>query len=322
MTDPSGSAQSFDFSLSGTNVNQAFALTDAAAAYDSGPLLPSSENGTYNVAEAAVAGWDLTSATCSNGSPASAVALNPGDTVTCTFTNTIQRATILVDKVTDPTGSMQSFDFTLAGDGNSVNFQLADADVPFNSGELTPSSEAGPYSVVENLPAGWDQTSATCDNGDSPDSISVDASATVTCTFTNTLQRSRILVVQTTDPAGASQLFDFQLTGSGVDQVFQLADGDAAYDSGELLPSNQNGTYGLVQAVVAGWDLVSADCDDGSPIDAIDVDPGETVTCTFLNRSQIPVVVPIDVPVNNPWALLVLLLSVLGIGWYYRPIRA
>ncbi|MEJ2383647.1 MAG: hypothetical protein P8Y54_04530, partial [Xanthomonadales bacterium] len=31
---------------------------------------------------------------------------------------------------------------------------------------------------------------------------------------------------------------------------------------------------------------------------------------------------PVDVPVNNPWALLVLLLSVLGIGWYYRPMRS
>jgi uncharacterized repeat protein (TIGR01451 family) len=35
-----------------------------------------------------------------------------------------------------------------------------------------------------------------------------------------------------------------------------------------------------------------------------------------------PAIVPIDVPVNNPWALLMLLLSVLGIGWYYRPMRA
>jgi hypothetical protein len=37
---------------------------------------------------------------------------------------------------------------------------------------------------------------------------------------------------------------------------------------------------------------------------------------------NVPVVVPIDVPVNNPWALLMLMLSVLGIGWYYRPMRA
>ena len=57
-------------------------------------------------------------------------------------------------------------------------------------------------------------------------------------------------------------------------------------------------------------------------VDAVDVGPGETVTCTFVNRSLVPVVTPIDVPVNNPWALLMLMLSVLGIGWYYRPMRA
>ena len=29
-----------------------------------------------------------------------------------------------------------------------------------------------------------------------------------------------------------------------------------------------------------------------------------------------------EIPVNNPWALILLMLSVLGIGWYYRPMMS
>ena len=44
--------------------------------------------GTYSVSEIVPAGWDLTSATCDDGSPISDINVSPGETVTCTFTNT------------------------------------------------------------------------------------------------------------------------------------------------------------------------------------------------------------------------------------------
>jgi LPXTG-motif cell wall-anchored protein len=40
------------------------------------------------------------------------------------------------------------------------------------------------------------------------------------------------------------------------------------------------------ELVPAGWDLVSAICSDESPIDAIDLAAGETVTCTFINERE------------------------------------
>ena len=61
-----------------------FGLTDAAAPNDSGFLDP----GTYSVSETVPAGWDLTSATCSDGSNPASINLAAGETVTCTFTNT------------------------------------------------------------------------------------------------------------------------------------------------------------------------------------------------------------------------------------------
>jgi hypothetical protein len=46
--------------------------------------------------------------------------------------------------------------------------------------------------------------------------------------------------------------------------------------------------YSVSQAAVSGWDL-SASCDDGSPVNAIDVSAGENVTCTFTDQRQVVV---------------------------------
>jgi hypothetical protein len=321
VTDPSGSTQSFDFTLTGTGVNQAFSLTDEAPVYSSGELLPSTDNGTYAVAEVPVDGWDQISASCDDGSPVNAVSVDPGEVVTCTFQNAIEASRIIVDKVTDPDDSSEVFDFTLSGDGNTVDFQLTGPGVPFNSGELTPSTEAGTYSVAETVPDDWDLTSATCDDGSPVDAIDVAPNETVTCTFTNTIKRGTIVVDKVTDPAGSTQSFDFTLTGTGVDQAFSLTGGAQPF-SLDVLPTSENGTYAISESAVADWVLDSAVCDDGSPVDAVDVAAGETVTCTFTNvqaGGPLPFA-PMPVPVDNPWALLMMLLSFLGLAWYYRPV--
>jgi len=71
VTVPAGDPQSFAFAASYTG---GFSLTDAAAPNDSGPLTP----GTYSVGETLPAGWVLTSAACSDGSPVGAIVLDPG----------------------------------------------------------------------------------------------------------------------------------------------------------------------------------------------------------------------------------------------------
>ena len=43
----------------------------------------------YSVAESVPLGWDLTSSTCDDGSPVSNIDVSAGETVTCTFTDTI-----------------------------------------------------------------------------------------------------------------------------------------------------------------------------------------------------------------------------------------
>jgi hypothetical protein len=81
-TIPGGASQSFEFDPSYSASN--FSLTDGQQ-NDSGDLAA----GTYSVAEVNIAvGWLLTDSGCSDGSLVSAISLQNGETVTCTFVNT------------------------------------------------------------------------------------------------------------------------------------------------------------------------------------------------------------------------------------------
>jgi uncharacterized repeat protein (TIGR01451 family) len=82
----------------------------------------------------------------------------------------------------------------------------------------------------------------------------------------------------------------FQFTGSPVIGDFSLYDdGSSGPDPthnnktfGELQPGN----YSIEEIVPPGWDLTSAVCSDGSPVNAIDLGPGENVTVTFTNTKR------------------------------------
>ena len=264
VTNPGGSSQSFEFDPSyGAN----FFLTDAATPNDSGLLAP----GTYSVAETNIpAGWDLTGATCSDGSPVDAISLALNETVTCTFTNR-QDGKIIVDKVTDPSGSSQSFEFDPS---YGPNFSLTDAATPNDSGFLDPGS----YSVVELTPDGWDLSSVSCSDGSANTAINLGAGETVTCTFNNR-QDGQIVVVKQTTPDGSPQSFEFDPSWGG---NFFLTDGQSN-NSGNLDP----GTYSVAEVnIPAGWDLTGATCNDGSAVNSISLQPGEVVTCTFNDRQD------------------------------------
>jgi hypothetical protein len=144
---------------------------------DSGPLAP----GLYSVAEAALSGWDLTSATCDHGQSIGAINLAAGQTITCTFTNT-QRATLIVVKKT--IGGDDTFTFVGGGNGVSANFSLTTSGGTASTTFINLVPGPG-YSVSENVPLAWQLISATCSNGNNPNAITLAAGDTVTCTFTN-----------------------------------------------------------------------------------------------------------------------------------------
>ncbi|HET6594988.1 MAG TPA: hypothetical protein VFG81_05165 [Anaerolineales bacterium] len=252
---------------------------------------------TYDVAETVPAGWDLTSATCNSGETINSIDLNPGETVTCTFTNT-QRGHIIVDKVTNPSGDSQGFSFDASG-GTSpayADFNLTDAAAP-NDQTLKPGS----YSVVEGALAGWDLTGLTCNDangsvspGTRTANIMLDPGETVTCTFTNT-KRGTIKIIKDAVPNDAQ---DFTFTRS-FGANFMLDD-----DSNTVLQNNVTflnlvpGAYSVTESAVAGWDLTSLTCNDangttnpGTRTANIALDPGENAICTFTNTKRGTIIV-------------------------------
>jgi hypothetical protein len=195
VTDPSGSPQSFDFALTGgpSALNQSFSLTDAATPHDSGAVLPGSG---YNAAETLPPGWQLTSATCNDGSPVNNIDVAPGETVTCTFTNTLRTAQFVVKK-----------DF-IPNSGASVSVSLG-----CTSGQVSPASG----SASEGSPAVFTVTgyegNPSCTAAESPIPVGYDSSGTCAaslsageCTITNTLRSAEFDVRKDFIPGSADSV--------------------------------------------------------------------------------------------------------------------
>src|SRR6185312_16827472 len=84
----------------------------------------------------------------------------------------------------------QDFSFTAGGGLSPTSFQLdddSDATLP-NTHTFNEVSSGSGYSIAENVPAGWDQSSATCDDGSPVSNIAVGPGEHVTCTFTNRMR--------------------------------------------------------------------------------------------------------------------------------------
>jgi plastocyanin len=289
VTNPSGDPQSFNFDASGGSYTD-FSLTDAAPPNDQ-TLVP----GNYSVSETVPSGWDLTSSPCvssiGDSETVGALELDPGETITCTFTNT-KRGHIIVDKVTNPSGDPTSFNFDASG-GSYADFSLTDA-APPNDQTLVP----GNYSVSETVPSGWDLASSPCVSSigdtESAAALELDPGETITCTFNNT-KRGHIVVDKVTTPSGDPKKFYFDASG-GSYADFSLTDADTPNDQ-TLVPGN----YSVSETVPSGWDLTNTQCvssiGDTETAAALELDAGETITCTFTNTKRGHIVVD---KVTNP----------------------
>jgi hypothetical protein len=277
VTEGSDTSVAFTFNTTG------FTLDDNTLAHGESGSSGDLDAGNYAVSETVPAGWSLQSATCDNGDDPSSIDLEAGETVTCTFVNDElpeepEPGEIIVEKeVTE--GSDTSVAFTF----NTTGFTLDDNTLAHGESGSSGDLDAGIYAVSETVPAGWSLQSATCDNGDDPSSIDLEAGETVTCTFVNDElpeepEPGEIIVQKAV--LDGSQTFQFTFNTTG----FTLADNTLAHgqssSSGEVAPGDG---YAVSETLPPGWTMVSAVCDDGSPVTNIDVEAGETVTCTFTN---------------------------------------
>ena len=195
----------------------------------------------------------------------------------------------------------QDFSFTAGGGLSPSSFSLDDdADGTLAASRTFTDLDVGSgYSVSENVPSGWDQTSATCDDGSPVSNITLSAGELVTCTFANR-KRGKVVVVENALPDSA-QDFDYTAGGGLSPANFSLDD-----DADGTLPASQTfddvvpgGGYSLAQTPPSGWELGSATCDDGSPVSNINVAAGETVTCTFTHEQQGSITVVKDAQPND-----------------------
>jgi hypothetical protein len=299
VTLPSGDPQAFAYALTGgpDSLNASFSLTDTAAPYQSATVRP----GTYVATQSPLpTGWELVSATCSDGSLPSAVALAPGEVVTCTFTHA-KRGRILVDEVTTPSGDPQAFSFTLAGGPDAISqaFSLTDASVPYDSGFVRP----GTFAITQGaIPADWDFTGASCSDGSPVSAVAVSYGEVVTCTFRHT-KRGKITIVKDARP-NDPQDFTFSIWGGSFAQSFPLDD-----DADPTLPNSRSftvlpGGYTVTEFDPGTmWDNTGISCTSSLSSPSVSVSltarsadlnvrPGESLTCTFVNsmRGRITVI--------------------------------
>ncbi|NTW89289.1 MAG: VWA domain-containing protein [Candidatus Moranbacteria bacterium] len=254
QTLPDGDRTKFEFDPSWDRWRN-FELKDGERR-DSGILVP----GTYSVREEGESGWDMTNVTCSDGSDPNHIALDPGEIVTCTFTNT-KRAEITVKKDAIPDDSQ---DFTFSnnfGDGIPSNFTLDDDGWnwwPGHSNEQTFSVKPGTYSVAENSLVGWKLAGAVCSDGSEVSAINAVPGEHITCTFTNK-KLGKIKLVK--KAVGSDGTFDFAMSGTTLPESASLTtvNGSAMQTFSGIDPDN---TYGISEAEQAGWSLTGVRCVD------------------------------------------------------------
>ena len=203
---------------------------------------------------------------------------------------------VIIRKQTNPDEdpNATSFGFTKAfnTDPASENtFSLLDDGVKTYAGVLIGDD----YTVTEDaLPAGWDFQSLNCSasTGVTPsivgDTVTFDidsASDILDCTYTNRARGTIVIEKITDDGEGAFDYTSNTLTPAAwtLTTTDPLAAGKDSRTFADLAP----GTYDAAETVPAGWNLVGTpSCSDSSPVSAISLQGGETVTCTFHNARE------------------------------------
>lgn len=249
--------------------------------------------------------YDVTKLTCegdvagdtSSGDVATGkgtIDLDPGELVTCTYTNT-QRGDLTVVKQTIPDGATQTFDFTVEG---QPDFSLTDGgEQAFDN--IKPDT----YTLEEvNLPTGWKVDNIACAVDGGVPSVHVGVSKldvvvgigeSVVCTVTNEATKGSLEVtkhvenVPAGDPWGP---FELSLSDAPASETNpqSVDDGDPTAVWDNLVVGK---TYTITETVPDGWTLKSFTCnvtdqDQVPNTVTFTVTPGLVVECDVTNAAE------------------------------------
>ena len=152
-------AQDFAYTTTGAGLSD-FSLDDDANATLSNTkvfTVSGADFGSKSITESARAGWDLTALECSQGDESLAtrtatLAVDPGDVITCTFTNT-KRGSVSVEKTEGRSSDLQrDWVFELSGNGIAPVTSSTAGGNPIQFGNLRP----GTYTLCEvDMPIEW-----------------------------------------------------------------------------------------------------------------------------------------------------------------------
>ncbi|WP_417498113.1 Ig-like domain-containing protein [Maricaulis sp.] len=278
--------------------------------------------GDYVVAPSAEDGFSFDGASCSGGTTsvngstgAVTISLAPADSVTCTFSAiadpAIDEAAIptvelaLDSAVDDPTGTSTSFSLSNTG-GTAFRFTAATdvswLDIDPQSGDI-PAEGSLEFTVTFNDdvldldPGTYTATITITEISTSPQKpLGARANELTVLTIPVTIslepREGTLTIIATTAPSEAGDgVFTYTSTLAELNGLSLSTSGGTA-SSGEL--TVLRGSYSLTQAASEGWALNAMSCtgdtDGGSSFDLetgtmiIDLDPEESMVCTFANR--------------------------------------
>lgn len=194
---------------------------------------------------------------------------------------------VIKEVINDNGGTASSGDFTMHVDDPGTD----PSDFP---GQVSPGTtttvDPGAYAVTETGPTGYAASMSSDCTG------TIAAGETKTCTITNNdlppggLPVGKITIVKNTVPDGA-QDFSFT-TGPGLTAFSLDDDTDPALPNTIVFPNLvPNTVYTITEAQVPGWgqsvtcNNTDQDTTASGRAAAIDLDPGEDITCTFTNTN-------------------------------------
>ncbi len=153
--------------------------------------------------------------------------------------------------------------------------------------------DSNDYYVCEEIDGDWTQTYPNSETGNSPDYeiyedcnadddefakygyfVEIDEDEVNNLDFGN-IQYGSIMVTKEINPGESNQQFGFTLNDGNQQNLF----GWQSYTYENLI----SGAYNLQEILPEGWILSSAVCSDESDPNAIDLEAGENVECTFFN---------------------------------------
>src|SRR6185295_7706256 len=287
VTVPGGDTTSFDFT---TTYGSPFSLTDGATPNDSGNIVP----GTYQVTEAANSDYTTTSTcTSSLGDPAddpSAIHLDAGETVTCTFTNT-KKPKLTVTKILVPSNDTGLFNLQIdgvtqaanVGDGGTTGAQFV------SIGSHTVGETAGTATSLS------DYTTVIGGDCAANGSVTLAAGDNKTCTITNT-RKPKLTVTKILIPSNDSGLFNLQI--DGVTQAANVGDGGTTGAQFVTIGSHTVGeTAGTGTSLTDYTTVIGGDCAANG---SVTLAAGDNKTCTITNtRKPKLTVTKILIPSND-----------------------